>query len=151
MVMIFSFLISCSLFVAGDAVPPKVKDAFSRQFVDVPEAAVTWGVEEEDFVATFLDTRDRLAKAFFSPDGEWEETHTRLYLSQLPRSVRLYYEVNHEGKDISFMGRVQYASGEEAYRIEWETYEAVHIEEVSTEGRLLETRQLSFTEGLNVW
>ncbi|MEQ8704331.1 MAG: hypothetical protein RIC19_10450 [Phaeodactylibacter sp.] len=151
MVILFSFLLSCSLFIAGDAVPPKVKDAFSRQYIDVPEAAVTWGVEEEDFVATFLDARDRLAKAFFSSEGEWEETHIRLYPSGLPRPVRLYYEANHEEKDVSFMGRVQYADGNESYRIEWETYEAVHIEEISPEGALLDVKQLSFTEGLDVW
>lgn len=151
MTIFLSVLISCSLFVAGDAVPPKVKDAFSRQYIDVPEAAVTWGVEQEDFVATFLDGRDRLAKAFFSPDGEWEETHIRLYPSQLPRPVRLYYKSNHEEKDVSFMGSVQYANGAEAYRIEWETYEAVHIEEISKEGQLLDAKRLSFTEGLEVW
>jgi hypothetical protein len=151
MVILFSFLVSCSLFVAGDAVPPKVKDAFNRQYINVPEAAVTWGVEEEDFVATFLDVNDRLAKAFFSPDGEWEETHIRLYPSELPRIVRLYYEGNHEENDVSFMGRVVYASGDEAYRIEWETYEAVHIEEVGPEGQLLGSKRLLFTEGLDVW
>jgi hypothetical protein len=151
MTILLSVLISCSLFVAGDAVPPKVKDAFSRQYMDVPTTAVTWGVEEEDFVATFLDARDRLAKAFFSAEGEWEETHTRLYPSQLPRPVRLYYEANHEDKDVSFIGSVQYADGSESYRIEWETYEAVHIEEVSPEGSVLESKRLSFTEGLDIW
>lgn len=151
MVMILNVLISCSLFIAGDAVPPQVKNAFSRQYVDIAEQSVTWGVEEEDFVATFLDARNRLAKAFFSQEGEWEETHTRLFPSQLPRPVRLYYEANHEEKDISFMGSVLYASGEESFRIEWETYEAVHIEEISTEGTLLETKQVSFTEGLDIW
>ena len=151
MTIILSVLISCSLFVAGDAVPPKVKDAFSRQYMDVPTAAVTWGVEEEDFVATFLDARDRLAKAFFSAEGEWEETHIRLYPSQLPRTVRLYYEANHEQKDVSFIGRVQYADDSEAYRIEWETYDAVHIEEISADGELLDAKRLLFTEGLDVW
>lgn len=151
MTLLFSLLLSFTLHSADNPVPPEVEAAFAHYYADVPNAAVVWGVEEEDYVATFRDERDRLTKAFFSSDGLWEETHTRLYPSQMPRPVRLYYEAHHEEKDVSFMGQVQYPNGKEAYRIEWETYEAVHIEKVSPAGELLETQVLSFTEGLDVW
>lgn len=144
------FLALASVFGgANDQVPERVKTAFRQMYPNVHEPDVHWEVRKEAIVATFQEDGG-LKKAFYAEDGEWLETRVRLYTSQLPRAIYTYLDRYHSHSDITFLAKVLHPGGF-LYRIESETFEEVVIELVDRQGKLLDTRRIPFTEGLELY
>lgn len=149
LIPLFLLFFMSTLAIANDNIPENVRTAFEQMFPDVHKQDVFWEVRKDAIVATFNE-EGGLKKAFFAEDGEWLETRIRLYTSQLPRAVYRYLEKTHRHSDITFLAKVLHPGGY-FYRIESETFEEVVIEFLDRTGALMDTQQIRFTEGLELY
>lgn len=136
-----SFLLS-SLFcvlslpfaIANNTVPEAALKVFQQLFPKIESPF--WENRQEAVVATFRDD-EGLKKVFFTPEGQWQETRLRVYLSELPRGVRSFIDAHYQEAEITYLGLVQ-ATGSVHYRVESEFADRIVLKKLDKQGILLE-------------
>jgi hypothetical protein len=141
---------SAAFFAPADPIPAPVKDAFFKLYPSVDDAEIFWECNQQGIVATFENQR-ALTKAFFDETGNWQESHIRLYLNQMPIAIQQLLKKHLRETDITFMGKVVFPDGSQLFRIESEDFDEVVIKHLDQQGGLIEERHIPFTEGLEVW
>jgi len=144
MTLLLSLLLTGASLVTS--IPEAVKMAFEERYGEVAAGEVAWGAEGKTYIASFSDVRDQLFKVYFSADGNWQQSQARIYPSALPDRVYAYYENHYFEKDVTFLAEVTLPDQLTEYRIEWESYEAVHVVRLSIRGELLEVKEIPFTD-----
>ncbi len=95
--------------------PAKVSSAFSRQY---PAGKIgSWEMSGDDYMVDFTDKKEQRSSAFYSPDGAWLRTDTRLRSNaDLPDAVQNgLAKSRYDGYFIDKIERVQQPSNQTLY------------------------------------
>lgn len=114
-------LLSLLVFLAGacsggtSVTPPEpVKTAFSSHFEDVSD--VLWNAEESGYRAEF-NRAGQATNAYFSSEGTWVKTETKLIASELPSVIVQTLFGAFPGNSVAEAARVDSLGSETFYRL----------------------------------
>jgi hypothetical protein len=112
----FQYVVMATPGVRSD-IPSNVSSAFSRQY---PTGKIgSWEMSGNDYIIDFMNSKEQRSSAYYSSDGEWLRTDTRLESKEdLPEAVQNgLAESRYKGYYIDKIERVQQPSDRTLYLV----------------------------------